>query len=396
MEQQFTPPQYRDDRQPMSYGKKLLLLGLQCGVLMIGALAIWAMVYSREESNRSVSQEIARDWGEDVYISGPVIRGVIGSAVTTVVPENYNCNVEVTAKSLHRNIYEAEVFTAHVSLNGTFNGDSINTLHDILNIRIVADTRQMTMIAPLTVNGKVVNWSVEEDFLYASLDKEVVSDHVDFSTEFDIRGSSAIYIAQLGDRSSITIDGSARNPSFSGSSLPSDRFVSDGEFSARWTKDIVSSADDSERVGIRFLVGVSSYQKVSRSMKYAFMIILLTFASVLFTEMITKQPIPLTNYFLIGAALILFYSLLLSFSEHLSFGISYLISAFMTVMLITVYMWRMLRSAKAALSIGSILTGLYFCCYILLSLATYALLLGSMILFAALAAMMYGSLQVKH
>ena len=134
---------------------------------------------------------------------------------------------------------------------------------------------------------------------------------------------------------------------------------------------------------------------MARALKYAFIIILLTYLSVLFTEMITKRNIPLLNYFLIGAALIIFYSLLLSMSEHVSFGIAYLIAAAMTVLLITGYMWKMLGSRKVAIIIGLILTGMYGSCYIMLTLSTYALLLGSLILFAALAAVMYGSLKLQ-
>lgn len=137
------------------------------------------------------------------------------------------------------------------------------------------------------------------------------------------------------------------------------------------------------------------YQKVARALKYAFIIILLTYLSVLFTEMITQRNIPLLNYFLIGAALIIFYSLLLSMSEHVSFGIAYLIAAAMTVLLITGYMWKMLGSRKVAIIIGLILTGMYGSCYIMLTLSTYALLLGSLLLFAALAAVMYGSLKLQ-
>ena len=126
------------------------------------------------------------------------------------------------------------------------------------------------------------------------------------------------------------------------------------------------------------------------------MIILLTYISVLFTEIVMKRNIPLVNYFLIGAALIIFYTLLLSFSEHMSFGIAYVIASIMTIALIAGYMWKMLSSRKTGIVIGTILSVLYISCYILLSLSTYALLLGSLILFIALAAMMYGSLQIKR
>ena len=108
-----------------------------------------------------------------------------------------------------------------------------------------------------------------------------------------------------------------------------------------------------------------------------------------------KWKISLLNYFLIGASLIIFYTLLLSFSEHMFFGIAYMIASLMTIILIVGYMCKMLHSKKIGIVIGAILSSFYISCYILLSLSTYALLLGSLILFIALAAMMYGSLQIK-
>ncbi len=80
----------------------------------------------------------------------------------------------------------------------------------------------------------------------------------------------------------------------------------------------------------------------------------------------------------------------------MSFGIAYVIASIMTIALIAGYMWKMLCSRKTGIVIGAILSVLYVSCYILLSLSTYALLLGSLILFIALAAMMYGSLQIKR
>ena len=176
--------------------------------------------------------------------------------------------------------------------------------------------------------------------------------------------------------------------------------VRDKTFTARWESSLtpagITYEDDSGAVGTKFLVGVDRYQKVVRSLKYAFIIIFLTYVSVLFTEILMKRNIPLLNYFLIGAALIMFYSLLLAFSEHMSFGMAYLIGAAMTVALISGYMWRMLGSRRAGIINGLILMSLYLGCFILLTISTYALLLGSLILFCAVAAMMYGSLQIKH
>lgn len=391
--------QLPEPHKRMSLGVKILLLGLQCGLLMIGALAIWNMSYSRDERNKDVAKQIVSEWGRSVYIQGPTVKGHPDSDAW-VRPSSFTCAANVETKSLHRNIYEAEVFNANVKLTGSFSKDSISMFSDTVYLELEVDTKQIAKLSDLKIGGQTVNWSKSDSFLLAKVDVSDMPEIIDFSTEFDIHGSGALFIKQIGQESTITIDGEASNPSFKGRSLPNERSLERNRFSARWEGEGVPAGivhtDEFQFVGTRFLLGVDRYQKVFRSLKYAFLIILLTYISVLFTEIVLKRDIPLLNYFLIGAALILFYSLLLSFVELLSFGISYLIASVMTVALISGYMWKMLSSRKVGLVMGAILTGLYISCYILLSISTYALLLGSLILFIALGAMMYGSLQIKR
>ena len=387
------PPPPPFERKPMSYGVKILLLGLQGALLMIGALSIWLMSYSREGRSREVAQQIVQDWGREVYVNGPVAVANRDSA-ECVRPEEFVCHAQVGTMSLHRNIYEAEVFNAGVSLSGSFCGDSLRALGDTVILKLSLAKKQIQRLSPLTVGDRKTEWSVAEDCLLARVSTAGMTARVGFSTDFDVRGSGGVYVKRVGIKSSVSIEGEASNPSFE--SLPDERNVWKNRFSASWQDSGLHSGSDSEYAGAEFLIGVDRYQKVSRSLKYTFIIIMLTYISVLLAEVVMKRTIPLLNYFLIGAALILFYSLLLAFSEHMSFGASYMIASFMTVALIAGYMWRMLVSWKVALVIGAILTGFYASCYIMLSLSTYALLLGSLILFAALAAMMYGSLHIRR
>lgn len=393
-----TPPPAPYERS-MSYGSKIILLGLQCFVLMIGTLVIWNISYSREERNLNVSEQIASEWGKPVRIQGPAAKAQLDSAVLCR-PETYFCTATVETKSLHRNIYEAEVFNAHVSLKGTFCKDSIAMIGDSIFLQLRIPTRQLTEHSALKMGGQTVKWNRSDEYLFSEVDVTDMPQVIEFSTDFDIRGSGSLFVRQIGDKSVISIEGEASNPSFRGSSLPDERSLVGRTFSARWQSDEapidLTSDDDSWSVGTNFLVGVDRYQKVERSLKYAFLIIVLTFISVLFAEIMLRRNIPLLNYFLIGAALIIFYILLLSFSEHMSFGFAYTIASVMTVLLIAGYMWMMLGSRKVGIVIGSILTAMYTSCYILLTLETYALLLGSLLLFAALAAMMYGSLQIRR
>lgn len=386
-------------KRNMSYGIKILILGLQCGVLMIGALAIWIISYSREERNKDVAEQITSEWGKTVYIDGLIVKENHDSK-TFLKPETFICNANVDTESLHRNIYEAEVFNAHVSISGTFNKNSIITIGDTVYFELGINTDQITKLSTLKIGNKSVKWHKTNNSLYAMANTSDLPSVINYSTAFDVRGSGSFYIKQIGKKSSVSISGEASNPSFGGSCLPDKRSIQGRRFSAKWenenTSEVISDKDSSEFTYTDFLVGVDRYQKVTRSLKYAFIIILLTYISVLFTEILMKRNIPLLNYFLIGAALIIFYTLLLSFSEHISFGLAYLVASTMTVLLISGYMWKMIGSKKAGIIIGTILTVIYVCCFILLSLETYALLLGSLILFISLAAMMYGSLQIKH
>ncbi|MDE6463083.1 MAG: cell envelope integrity protein CreD [Muribaculaceae bacterium] len=388
-----TPPPFVPPQPPrMHNGIKLLVLGLQCALLMIGALIIWIISYSRDSNSNRVAEEIARGWGEEVLIDGPTADSC------RVYPESFVCEATVSTKSLHRNIYEAEVFNADVAISGTFVKDSLAASEPAV-ITLAVASPQIARLSPLTFGGREYRWRRTRTGLQAEVDIADMPQTIEFSTDFEIHGSGKFYVRQYGNSSSVTISGEAPNPSFSDSQLPTERSVEGRHFSASWrsfglTEGRVGT-DRPHYIGAKFLVGVDRYQKVSRSLKYAFIIIVLTYISVLFVEIMTKRNIPLLNYFLIGVALVLFYSLLLSFTDLLSFEIAYLIAATMTIALIVGYMWKMLGSKKATLAIGVILSMLYVSCFILLSMPTYSLLLGSLMLFVTLAAMMYGSLRMK-
>lgn len=391
------PPLPSECNKPVSYGKKVFLMGLMCCVLMFGVLAIWIMSYSRESSNKEVAESIVNQWGKSVYIQGPTAKENLDS-VEWVRPLKFDCQAEVATKSLHRSIYEAEVFTANVSMSGSFDRDSLRALGDTVVFELGVLTKQIANLKPFKICGKEISLHKSDYYLFAKVNLYELPETIEFSTDFEVRGSEALFIKQIGESSTVTINGEASNPSYNGYSLPIERSRRGSRFSAKWEDSVpdgVTYTGELGFVGTNFLVGVDRYQKVERSMKYSFIIIILTFISVLFVEIMRKQPIPLLNYFHIGAALIIFYSLLLSFVELIPFGFAYFIASAMTVALITGYMWKMLQSRKLGLSIGGVLSLMYLFCYIMLSISTYALLFGSLLLFFSLAAMMYASLNLK-
>ena len=385
-------------RKRVSYGKKVFLMGLQCFVLMIGALIVYIISEERESRLADVSQSIREEWGSVLYVSGPEILDG-RKASLPLCPESYKCDINVESKLLHRNIYEVGVFDAEVNMSGSFITNDVRSAGDSVKLIVYVNPKTITGLKDVVINGKPYKWSKSSDHLFAKIDTADLSDAVNFETSFHSRGSGGISVGQWGRESDICISGRADNPSFGGSDIPDTRLIEGKNFSACWHNSNDSGYADRNKTGfvrVDFLVGVSLYQKVSRSLKYSFIIILLTFVSVLFIEIMMRHPIPLFNYFLIGAALVLFYCLLLAFSEHIAFGYAYMTASVMTVVLISGYMWRILSSKKTGMAICVILTGMYLGCYIMLCLDTYALLLGAILLFAALAATMYASLRIKQ
>jgi inner membrane protein len=100
------------------------------------------------------------------------------------------------------------------------------------------------------------------------------------------------------------------------------------------------------------------------------------------------------QYILVGIALIVFFTLLLSVSEHLSFNIAYILSAIATLMLIALYIKAILKNTKLTILISSILFLLYLFIFIIIQLQDYALLIGSIGIFLILALVMYYSRKI--
>ncbi|MDE6860725.1 MAG: cell envelope integrity protein CreD [Duncaniella sp.] len=399
MENHQLPPPVPVITPHMSYGTKIINIALICLVLMCGAFAIWALSDEREQSAVNVGYSIASSWGGKAMITGPFIVSnpdTLGS----VTPQIFDLNANIKTQTLHRDIYDLEVYDASVRMTASFDRKTIKEqLGDSVTIKVSIGSGRITGLHPVMIGGKEVKWKRIPNGLVTTVNITDMPESIEFATVLDLRGSESLTVKQIGDQSTILFDGDAANPSFSESCSPTVRNVRMETFSARW--DRLSGEEHcydeaTDYVGATFLSGVDRYQKVNRAIKYAFIIIILTFACALFIEIICKKQIPLLNYFLIGTALILFYSLLLALCEHIGFGWAYLVAAAMTIMLITCYLWRMLGSAKASLTMFATLSVIYASCYVMLCASDFALLLGSGLLFAALAAMMYGSLKIKQ
>jgi inner membrane protein len=162
----------------------------------------------------------------------------------------------------------------------------------------------------------------------------------------------------------------------------------------RWT-DQESVSFKNSSFGVSLVDTVDHYQQTMRSAKYSIMFVILTFVVFFFVEVLSKKRIHPVQYLLVGIALILFYSLLLSLAEQIGFGIAYLIAAIAIISLITSYSYSIFKRKTETVILTLILGLLYTYLYVVLQLEDIALLIGSIGLFVILGIIMFISRKIK-
>ncbi len=447
--------QTTDRNVGMSLSLKALVIAILSLLLLLPALIIASLDSTRKASAMAVQAEVASKWGEPQHITGPVIMVpmVKDNKVKNVyfLPQTLNVNDTVMTEHRHRGIYDVVVYNTVAELSGSFNLKTlIDKYPDKRNLKLneamvkvgVTDLRGLSAVGKISLGGTeyalassgtdpLLKSAVFDQFsvdnenetyessykrysqsvIYTSLDLSQLAniDSVAYNFALEMKGSDHICFTPIGEETTVRIGGDCDTPSFNGSILPVESNVAtDGSgFDATWkviglnrpypqlfTDDYSLEMSESQ-VQVSMRVPVAGHLMTERAIKYALLVIVLTFVAALFTEVKTGIVVNIFQYILIGLALVLFYSLLLSMSEHMVFGCAYLIAAVMTVVMITLFLMGVFKARKQAVMIGGLLAIMYTYIYVLLSLETYALLVGSLGLFVILGAIMYYSLDLK-
>lgn len=447
-------PQPKDE-QPnkkftQSFTFKVLFITLLSLLLLIPSFMISSLGEERKRTANEAENEIASKWGLPQHVTGPVISIpiVIGNQKTYhyILPKVLNIDADLKSQTLYRNIYEAVVYNSSIDFEGTFDirnllpvsADSSRVLMNEACVELgITDLRgiskkvviklgdQTTEINDGGIDGNfqlgygksVVSYDgdvetiegVDANAALSRIDMTNLaqSNNVPFKLHLDLKGSETLNFAPIGETTKIHVKGDCPTPSFNGNFLPTEREVTADGFEATWeiisinrpypqafTGDRASEISASQvQVGLR--IPVDRFQKTDRAIKYALLVIVLTFIAALFSEFKLRRHINVFQYLLIGLALVLFYSLLLSMSEHMTFSLAYLIATLMTVGMVTLYLFGVLKVKKQALIIGAMLLFMYAYIFVLLNLESYALLAGSIGLFIILAVIMYYSLKIR-
>ena len=236
--------------------------------------------------------------------------------------------------------------------------------------------------------------------------------------DYRFRGNASLTLAPRAGDTQWRVTSSWPSPSFGGGFLPVKRNVQPDGFDATYrvghlalgqalvdaqdkkveapstglVARIVGVDDASASPGsmsISLIQPIDLYDQVNRATKYGFLFIGFTVLALLMFDVIGGVRVSTVEYLLVGAALVLFFVLLLAFAEVVGFTFAYLIAGAGIIGLITAYSAAVLKSWRRAAYIAGLLTALYAVLYILLSLEAYSLLIGSLMLFVALSAVMY-------
>ncbi|HEY4208127.1 MAG TPA: cell envelope integrity protein CreD [Puia sp.] len=415
---------------------KSFFIGILVLILLIPAAFIQSLVNERQARQEEAVTEIRSKWAGPQTVTGPVIgipytetTGSAGNATQVknwayFLPDKLDIQARVVPEMRYRGIYQVVVYTTTVQVKGSYDSLRLAELgihpeqvlwneaavfFDIADVQGLKE--EMTLhLAGTSLDLVPAKFSTEQfsNSLSAALPAAIANTHgpLEFAATVELKGSGALLFSPAGETTTVKAVSTWSNPSFAGSYLPDVRSVQDSGFEADWRVLYVNrnfpqqwkaTKYDLNRnaFGVSLIVPVDAYQQTTRSVKYSILIILLTFTAFFLIEWVYRRAIHSLQYLLVGFALCLFYTLLLSFSEYIGFNKAYLVASLATMLLIAWYVRSILRSSKMALFIGLLLTLLYGFIFTLIQLQDYALLMGSIGLFITLGIVMYFSRKIK-
>lgn len=413
---------------------KGISVGILILVLLIPTAFIHELILERKNRQAEVVAEVSSKWAMSQTITGPFVlipykeevKNSDGKLVNVrhlvyCLPEQLTINGHVAPELRRRSIYKAVLYKASLAVKGIFSTDRLNDLGiDLSKLQLneaqlcfgLTDNRGIDDQLSITWNGEKRSFDagVPKNELVNSGASVPISLDLDaksfvFDIQLKLKGSEHLYFTPLGKQTLVHLASPWPDPSFDGKFLPSSNTVSDSGFVADWNvlhfnRDFAQVwMDDKVNIedasfGLNLLQANDGYGKSLRAVKYSILFISLTFCLYFFLELFQKRSLHPMQYILVGLALCIFYTLLLSFSEYLAFNLSYLFAATATILLITLYTKGLFEKWNIALLFGLFLGLLYTFIFVLIQLQDGALLFGSIGLFVLLAVVMYYSRKI--
>lgn len=416
-------------RQSITF--KLISIGILVLLLLIPKSMINSLIVEREHRMHETVLEVSDKWSRKQTVSGPIltipykkylltddkknIKEIIRYA--TFLPEQLHIETNIVPEERYRGIFKVIVYKAQLSINGKFprpdfsvwDIDEKDILWSKATLNIgISDLRgieQQVSLKQKNLNKAFRPGTSESSLFNSGIHiplQESIQEFIDtdFSIDISLKGSEELFFVPIGKNTEVEMTSTWKDPSFTGSFLPKERTIGQDGFRASWeilhfnrnypqSWTTANYNIDESKFGVNLLVAADHYQKSLRTSKYAILIITLSFLMFFLIEVTQKLKIHAFQYILIGLALMIFYTLLLSISEHLGFNLAYWISCFSVIGLISIYSSSVLNNRKLSYLLAGSLSMIYGFLFIIIQIETYALLVGSVGLFFILALTMY-------
>lgn len=427
---------------------RMLMVGALILVLLIPLTYVNILIEERAYRQQDVVSEINKKWGNEVMLYGPILKlpyktysetSTFNEKTKTylketkthinyayIFPEKLNIDASVKSKNMHLGNFESAVFTSDMLIEGNYVkpeliGKGIED-NDVIweKASILFRTTNLKGIKnemAITIEGKSYAFETNfndnasrnhlDELETGFLNKDLLKGNFKFNMNVTYDGSKQIQAIPVGKTTTMRMNSNWADPGFIGNYSPDDetRSITKDGFKVDWKVLSINRAFSQQYLkkipslkqfafGTKFVVLVDEYQKSERSAKYGFLVIGLTFLVFFLIQTMSKIHIHPFQYLMIGLALVMFYTLLVSISEHSNFLKAYLIAGISVVLLITLYSKSILRSFKFSALIGLSLTALYSFIYVIIQLENYALLVGSIGLFVILATVMFVSRKI--
>lgn len=429
MENQNNPQQEQPRKSWVSTSVtfKMMIIGALALVMLVPANMVQILVRERETIGRTVEQEVEMTWAGPQQVAGPILtvpyykfmpNGNKDWHTKNFLPENLSVSGDMQPEKMQRGIYEITGFDAQLQINGSFNAQLLQQTPfdgtpDWGSAYLSVGIKDMSGIQnnlKVNVNGNAYPVKAgiktgtlgESGFTVPFKTDSGFFSNLDFNFDLHLQGTSSIRFLPVGNNTNVNITSPWKTPGFNGSFSPDDKKISDSGFTANWEiielnrnypqmwdDNVYTTQLNESAFGVNLVNATDDYQKTIRSVKYAILIISLTFLVFFLVEIINKKKIHPFQYILVGFALCLFYILLLSISEHVPFNLAYLISAAVVIIMITLYSLAVFKAKQLSALLMLILSILYSYLYVTLQASDYALLLGSIGLVIMLSLTMY-------
>jgi inner membrane protein len=406
-------------------------------VFLLTLIASWLVgdiVDEREDRQRSVREEFARIWGPEQTVHAPllVIPWLSADGQTRqylkIAPETVEAKTALTPERRQRGLFSAVVYTAALDMTGSFplpsrgtveamTGRGTTVLWDQAVVLLqTAGLSGMTASDRFDWNGEPHPWlscdeavprsdGCQADLLAVPVALAVpgaeAGPSVPFRAALTLRGVGAFRQVLEGRQIAAAVSAPWPTPSFVGTVLPAESRVGAEGFEARWRsaeyarpprwstpKLAEANGARGPTIGVDLLEAVPTHRMVQRASKYAILYIALAFTIYALCELLGVARIHAIQYALLGLSMALFTLLLVSFAEPLGFGAGYALASALVVGQATVFTGGVTRHRGPTAAFGLSMTGLFIFLYVLLSLESYALLVGSVALFIVLSIIM--------